>query len=90
MQGELVSLWQRAGFTALMVTHHVEEALFLAGRVIVLSERPAHMKAEIVNPVSGGTESSRTRRWRGESRANPSLKWRFWRLGTTAFRGLYG
>jgi len=49
MQSELVSLWQRAGFTALLVTHDVEEALFLAGRVIVLSERPAQIKAEIVN-----------------------------------------
>jgi len=49
MQGELVSLWQRARFTTLLVTHDVEEALFLAGRVIVLSERPAHIKAEIVN-----------------------------------------
>src|SRR6478752_3298229 len=49
MQGELVSLWQRAGFTALLVTHDVEEALFLAGRVVVLSQRPAHIKAEIIN-----------------------------------------
>src|SRR5205807_5717713 len=49
MQSELVALWQRSGFTALLVTHDVEEALFLAGRVIVLSERPAHIKAEIVN-----------------------------------------
>jgi len=51
MQGELVSLWQRVGFTALLVTHDVEEALFLAGRVIVLSERPAQIRAEIVNPL---------------------------------------
>jgi NitT/TauT family transport system ATP-binding protein len=51
MQSELVSLWQRAGFTALLVTHDVEEALFLAGRVIVLSERPAHIGAEIVNSL---------------------------------------
>ena len=49
MQSELVSLWQRAGFTALLVTHDVEEALFLAGRVIVLSGRPTRVKAEIVN-----------------------------------------
>jgi len=49
MQGELVSLWQRAGFTALLVTHDVEEALFLATRVVVLSERPARIKAEVVN-----------------------------------------
>jgi NitT/TauT family transport system ATP-binding protein len=49
MQGELVSLWQRAGFTALLVTHDVEEALLLAGRVVVLSQRPAQIRAEIVN-----------------------------------------
>jgi NitT/TauT family transport system ATP-binding protein len=49
MQSELVSLWRREGFTALLVTHDVEEALFLAGRVIVLSERPARIKADIVN-----------------------------------------
>jgi NitT/TauT family transport system ATP-binding protein len=51
MQGELVSLWQRAAFTALLVTHDVEEALFLATRVIVLSERPARIKAEVVNDL---------------------------------------
>ncbi|PUA20057.1 ABC transporter ATP-binding protein [Glaciimonas sp. PCH181] len=48
MQGELVALWQRAGFTALLVTHDVEEALLLATRVIVFSERPARIKAELV------------------------------------------
>jgi len=47
MQSELVSLWQRTGFTALLVTHDVEEALFLANRVIVFSDRPARIKADI-------------------------------------------
>jgi ABC-type taurine transport system ATPase subunit len=51
MQGELVALWQRAGFTALLVTHDVEEALFMANRVIVFSDRPARIKAEIVNDL---------------------------------------
>ncbi len=49
MQGELVSLWQRSGFTALLVTHDIEEALFLASRVIVFSERPARIVAEVAN-----------------------------------------
>jgi NitT/TauT family transport system ATP-binding protein len=49
MQSELVSLWQREGFSVLLVTHDVEEALFLAQRVIVLSDRPARITAEIVN-----------------------------------------
>ena len=48
MQSELVALWQRAGFSALLVTHDVEEALFLANRVIVLSDRPARIAAELV------------------------------------------
>ena len=47
MQAELVALWQRKGFTTLLVTHDAEEALFLANRVIVLSDRPARIKADI-------------------------------------------
>jgi len=47
MQSELVSLWQRNGFSALLVTHDVEEALFLANRVIIFSDRPARIRAEI-------------------------------------------
>jgi NitT/TauT family transport system ATP-binding protein len=47
MQAEIVSLWQRKGFTTLLVTHDAEEALFLANRVVVLSDRPARIKAGI-------------------------------------------
>ncbi|MGL4287730.1 MAG: ABC transporter ATP-binding protein [Phreatobacter sp.] len=47
MQSEIVSLWQRSGFTTLLVTHDVEEALFMATRVVVFSDRPARIKAEI-------------------------------------------
>jgi ABC-type nitrate/sulfonate/bicarbonate transport system ATPase subunit len=45
LQSELLSLWRTQGFTAILVTHDVEEALLLASRVIVLSERPARIKA---------------------------------------------
>ena len=47
MQSELTALWQRRRFTAFMVTHDVEEALYMAGRVLVLSQRPASILAEI-------------------------------------------
>ena len=64
MQGELVSLWQRTGFTALLVTHDVEEALFMANRVIVLSDRPARIKADIAGrpALSAPSRRSRSRR----------------------------
>ncbi|MCA8061914.1 ABC transporter ATP-binding protein [Burkholderia sp. AU38729] len=47
MQAELTGLWQRDGFSALLVTHDVEEALFLAQRVIVFGPRPARIVAEL-------------------------------------------
>lgn len=51
MQTELLALWQRQGFSALLVTHDVEEAFFLAQRVIVLSDRPSRIVAELVNEL---------------------------------------
>jgi len=46
LQEELVGLWRQRGFTAVLVTHDVEEAVLLAGRIIVLSDRPARIKAQ--------------------------------------------
>jgi len=51
MQTELVQLWQRTGFSALLVTHDVEEALFMAQRVVVFSDRPARVKQVLVNDL---------------------------------------
>lgn len=47
MQAELLSLWQRQAFTAILVTHDIEEALLLASRVILLSDRPARLLHEV-------------------------------------------
>jgi NitT/TauT family transport system ATP-binding protein len=47
MQSELTRLWQARGFTVLMVTHDVEEALLLSNRVIVFSDRPARLRADL-------------------------------------------
>jgi NitT/TauT family transport system ATP-binding protein len=47
MQRELMALRERSGFSVLMVTHDVEEALLMADRVIVFSDRPARIKADL-------------------------------------------
>ncbi|EGD59473.1 ABC transporter related protein [Novosphingobium nitrogenifigens DSM 19370] len=46
LQGELLRLWQQGGFTTMLVTHDVEEALLLAQRVIVFGPRPASVVFE--------------------------------------------
>jgi NitT/TauT family transport system ATP-binding protein len=41
MQDELISLWARTSATVLYVTHDIDEALALADRIVVFSNRPA-------------------------------------------------
>jgi NitT/TauT family transport system ATP-binding protein len=47
MQEMLLSLWHELHMTVVFVTHDVDEAVFLSDRVIVLTRRPAHIKAEL-------------------------------------------
>jgi len=47
MQAELVRLWEQTGLTAVLVTHDVEEAVFLAQRVLVFGPRPARIVADL-------------------------------------------
>jgi len=45
MQTELLNIWKRTPKTVIFVTHDVQEAVYLAERVVVMSARPGHIKA---------------------------------------------
>ena len=47
LEDELVSLWQKLKSTVLFVTHNIEEAVYVAERILVLSNKPTTIKAEI-------------------------------------------
>lgn len=47
---ELATLWRSRCKTVVMVTHNLQEAIFLADRVIVMSPRPGTVKAQFAVP----------------------------------------
>jgi NitT/TauT family transport system ATP-binding protein len=50
LQEELQSIWRRSRKTALFVTHDIDEAIYLATRLIVFTARPGRIKADIRIP----------------------------------------
>ena len=48
LQDELLRLWQQTGATILFVTHDLNEAAYLADRVLVLGGRPARIVRDII------------------------------------------
>ena len=47
LEDELVNIWRKLNSTVLFVTHNIEEAVYVAERILVLTNKPTKIKAEI-------------------------------------------
>lgn len=47
LEDEVIRLWKELGTTVIFITHNIEEAVYLAERVLILSNKPAKVKEDI-------------------------------------------
>jgi len=58
MQDELLSIWRKHPITMLLVTHDIDEAIYLSNRVVVMTPRPGRIKG--IHSIELNTPRSRT------------------------------
>jgi NitT/TauT family transport system ATP-binding protein len=51
LHGLIMDLWSRTGLTILLVTHDVEEAVYLSDRIALLTRRPGRVADVFINTV---------------------------------------
>ena len=52
MQELLLSIWESERKTVLFVTHDIDEAIFMANRVVVMTARPGRIKVDVAVPLA--------------------------------------
>ncbi len=60
LQNSLLTLWKRRRMTMVLVTHSIEEAVFLGREIIILSQRPGHVM-KVVENYNVGDENYRNK-----------------------------
>jgi ABC-type nitrate/sulfonate/bicarbonate transport system ATPase subunit len=52
MHRELEQIWEQEGITMIMVTHDVDEAIYLSDKIVIMSSRPGKIKRIIPVPLT--------------------------------------
>lgn len=60
LQELILRIWQKQRLTMVLVTHSIEEAVYLGEKIVVLSPRPGRVVAVVENPEAGEADFRQT------------------------------
>jgi NitT/TauT family transport system ATP-binding protein len=61
LEDDLLELWRALGMTALLITHDIDEAIYLSDRILVLAGTPTAISADVAVPLSRPRDQVTTR-----------------------------
>lgn len=53
IQDVFLSMWQESAVSTILVTHYVEEAIYLGQKIVILSDKPGRIVRTVDNPLFG-------------------------------------
>lgn len=51
LEDELLKLWEKTRTTIIFITHNIEEAVYLSDRILIMTNKPSHVKTELINDL---------------------------------------
>ena len=52
LEDELIGLWKKLGTTIIVITHNIEEAVYISEDILILTNKPTTIKQMMANPLS--------------------------------------
>ena len=52
MQNEILDIWEKEKTTMILITHDIDEAIFLSDRILIMGKNPGEVKKEIKVPLA--------------------------------------
>lgn len=75
LEDELIKLWQKTGITVIFITHNIEEAVYMSERILVLTNKPTHIKEEIMNVLPRPRDITSEKFVEIRNRVTDLIKW---------------
>lgn len=75
LEDELIRLWREVGTTVIFITHNIEEAVYLSERILVLTNKPTKIKAEIANEMAHPRDIAAPRFVELRNQVTDLIKW---------------